>query len=43
MYARALDDFLAWCQENQVSVTRAAVLEYRGCDYLHLNVGASTQ
>jgi site-specific recombinase XerD len=30
MYARALDDFLAWCQEKQASFTRAAVLEYRG-------------
>jgi len=30
MYARALDDFLAWCRERHASFTRAAVLEYRG-------------
>jgi site-specific recombinase XerD len=30
MYSRALDDFLAWCQERRASFTRAAVLEYRG-------------
>jgi site-specific recombinase XerD len=29
MYARALDDFLTWCQERRAAFTRAAVLEYR--------------
>lgn len=30
MYARALEDFIVWCQERRASFTRAAVLEYRG-------------
>jgi site-specific recombinase XerD len=30
MYARALDDFLAWCQDRRASFTRATVFDYRG-------------
>jgi site-specific recombinase XerD len=29
MYARALDDFLTWCQDKRAAFTRATVLEYR--------------